>query len=282
MKNHSCLIVLNYNGIKYLKSNVLQIFNLCKSYKIDFFIGDDNSTDGSINFMNKNSMNYFINSNKNSGYAANLNNVLKNILDSGYREFIVANSDIELTNDFFKNYGKTLESLNGNKKWGLLGFTEVNKLFKKQIFTDSNNIKLLEVKNIKGFLYVINKKLIDKIGYFDESYFMYGEDNDYFFRTIRAGFEIYESPIKVFHYSEGSNSNLTKNSWLAYRNSILFARKNLSVFGIIKLFISIIHIIYNPYYKRKDPSVIRLRRSGFFKNHKFLFKSIIWNIKYKL
>ena len=134
----------------------------------------------------------------------------------------------------------------------MLGFTEINESFKKQNLTSQECQVQKKVKTIKGFLYVINLKLIHTIGYFDESYFMYGEDNDYFYRTRKAGFAIYESPIKVFHYSEGSELNSEKNSWLAYRNSIMFARKNLTSGGDnTNSVLSIIQIIYNPFYKKK-------------------------------
>lgn len=281
MKNNSCLIVLNYNGIVYLKSNLNELFKLCERSEVDFFVGDDNSTDESITHLKQNSIPHFLNTGQNKGYAANLNNVLKNLVDKGYQEFIVANSDIEISEDFFQNYKLTLKSLRKINNWGLLGFTEINESFKKQNLTSQECQVQNKVKTIKGFLYVINLKLIHTIGYFDESYFMYGEDNDYFYRTQKAGFAIYESPIKVFHYSEGSELNLKKNSWLAYRNSIMFARKNLNRWGYLKLMLSIIHIIYNPFYKKNDPSVNRLRRSGFIENHIFFYKSIVWNFKNK-
>lgn len=281
MVNNSCFIVLNYNGVNFLENNLSQVFKQCSKSNIDFFVGDDNSSDGSIEYLQKNDIQFFINKNKNKGYAANLNNVLKRISNSSYSEFIVSNSDIELPQDFFEQYFYLINKLRKIKKWGLLGFTESNTpVTNNHALHESRQIK--KVKNINGFLYTINKDLINEIGFFDEEYFMYGEDNDYFYRTTKAGYKIFESSLKIFHYSEGSKSNNKQNSWLAYRNSILFAKKNLNLSGTLKLILSLIHIIYNPFYKKNDPSVNRLRRSGFINNHKMLIRSIIWNLNKKL
>ena len=47
-----------------------------------------------------------------------------------------------------------------------------------------------EVDFASGSLMVIKRKVIKKIGYFDESYFMYYEDVDYCLRAKKAGFKI--------------------------------------------------------------------------------------------
>lgn len=281
MNLNFCLVVLNHNGVAYLKSNLKEIFKLCRTSGVDFYVGDDNSTDQSIEYLQNKSIPFFQNKGKNNGYAANLNNVLKHLISKKYDAFLIANSDIELSESFFEQLKNVIQIVGAEKKWGLLGFTEVNKKISEQHMIETSNKKPSLENSIEGFLYLMNKKLINAIGFFDENYFMYGEDNDYFFRTQKAGYLIYKSEIKVFHYSEGSKSTEKINSWLAYRNALLFAKKNLSFFGKAKTIFSIIHIIYNPFYKRKDPSVNRLRRSGFIKNHKFLLESIRWNLKNK-
>lgn len=121
-----------------------------------------------------------------------------------------------------------------------------------------------------------------KLVFFDEEYFMYGEEIDLFYRIKNKGFQILNCGLSLLHISEGSGEVKGNNSWLAYRNAILFAFKNLSCWGVIKTILSLLNQIYNPFLRRKhDPSYIRIVRSGFIRNNFLLLKSIYWNIKNK-
>ena len=111
---------------------------------------------------------------------------------------------------------------------------------------------------------------------------MYGEDNDYFFRAIKEKFIILNTNIPIMHYSEGSSSNQKMTSWFVYRNSFLFAQKNLNIIQIIKLFFIFIVIIYNPFYKTSSESAVRIKRNGFLYNNYLLLKSLHWNFNYYL
>ena len=126
---------------------------------------------------------------------------------------------------------------------------------------------------------MLAKNLINKIGYLDEDYFMYGEDNDYFFRCKKNNFMILKSNYNIMHFSEGSSENKLKTSWLIYRNAGLFSIKNLDLISSFRYFLSFLYIIFNPFLKPKHPSVIRIRRSGFFINNLFLIASVFWNLK---
>jgi GT2 family glycosyltransferase len=62
-----------------------------------------------------------------------------------------------------------------------------------------------EVDVISGAFFMIPRKVIDKVGLLDESFFMYGEDIDWCFRIKQAGFEIwYNREVKILHYKKQS------------------------------------------------------------------------------
>lgn len=65
--------------------------------------------------------------------------------------------------------------------------------------------KILEVKKSRGTaLIFIKKDIFLKVGLFDESFFLYYEDNDLLERILRNKQKIYEVPIK-FQHSYGSH-----------------------------------------------------------------------------
>ncbi len=283
-----CFIIINYNGLKFLEKYLDSISIFCKENNIYLLITDDKSSDSSINYLKSNNYNYTINNRKTSGFASNVNNgITYATCHDDFDYYIIANNDIAIREDFSNIFNDTIDYIRKNiKKVGLIGFDEIN-ANKINYFNSFSNqsysfekIKLVE--NIPGFFFIITRELFDTIGYLDEEYFMYGEDNDYFERTKKANYKIINTLLPVMHHSEGSSSNNKRTSWYAYRNALLFAQKNLGFLGVYKTILSLLNQIYNPFHKITNPSTLRIKRSGFFYNNFFLFKSIIWNLKYYL
>lgn len=75
---------------------------------------------------------------------------------------------------------------------------------------------------------LLSRKVIEEIGYMDEAYFVYYDDNDYVMRAIRKSFKIFYMPdIEVFHkvsFSTGGSESLFSIYYLN-RNRIYFIRK---------------------------------------------------------
>lgn len=69
-----------------------------------------------------------------------------------------------------------------------------------------------EVDAISGAFFLTRKSVLDKVGIFDEDYFMYAEDIDLCFRIKKAGFKIMYLPqVQVLHI-KGVSSGLKKHS----------------------------------------------------------------------
>ena len=276
------IIIINYNGEFFLKKYLNFFKNISKNKNIELIVSDDQSTDLSIEILKKNDCKITINKG-NKGFAANVNNGIK--FAKSLKEFdyyIIANNDIILNLGFENILHKILNYIEVKFfNVGLIGFKEINEFkFIKSVESSYSLTEIYETNNIPGFLFAINKSVINDIGYFDEEYFMYGEDNDYFFRVQKNGYKIINSNFPVYHFSEGSSSKSTANSFLAFRNSLLFAQKNLGFLKFTRTLLSLIWIVYKPINFNRSPSVLRLRRSGFLKNNILLFKSLIWNYKY--
>ncbi|SVC90051.1 uncharacterized protein METZ01_LOCUS342905, partial [marine metagenome] len=66
-------------------------------------------------------------------------------------------------------------------------------------FLDEN--KIHDVDAISGSFMLFPKLIVDKIGAFDESFFMYGEDLDFCHRIKQIGYNIIYNPItSIIHY----------------------------------------------------------------------------------
>jgi GT2 family glycosyltransferase len=282
-----CLLIINYNGNEYLEKYLKEIDLCCRSNDINLVVTDDLSKDSSINFLKQGGYNFTINDNRNHGFAANVNNgiIYAKTIDD-YDFFIIANNDIKINKGLFEySLPKVISKLTLEyNNLGLIGFREILK--DEESVLDNFNFKnydvnsITEVKDIQGFFFIISSKLINEIGLMDEDYFMYGEDNDYFSRTRKAKFKIFDTGLPIRHYSEGSSTNNNKTSWLVYRNALLYAQKNEGFFGVLKMILAFCIKIYNPFYKSNVPSNQRVVRSGFLMNNYFLAKSIFWNLKY--
>lgn len=76
----------------------------------------------------------------------------------------------------------------------------------------SNMSKLHEVDAISGAFFLTRKSVLNKVGFFDESFFMYGEDIDLCYRIKQAGYKIvYEGAVEIIH-QKGISSGLKKHS----------------------------------------------------------------------
>lgn len=283
-----CYLVLNYNGHQFLK-NIDEAKSMCDKNAIDLIIADDGSTDASTQYLKKNKYDITVNSGENKGFAANANNGIKYANSkTDYDFYIIANNDIEIKSGFFEDaLPKAIEQIyTMDKTPGIIGFDEIlidrDLYFRSYKYEQHRSENILSLNEIPGFFFMISKELIQQIGLLDEEYFMYGEDNDYFSRTIKAGFKIYNTYLPVRHYSEGSSSNGKKTSWYVYRNAFLYAQKNNGIKGVLSILVSFLWKIYNPFYKSNHPSNLRVIRNGFFYNNYLLLKSLKWNLQYYL
>ena len=280
-----CLIIINYNGYRFLVDYLEGLSEMCKRNAIDLIVTDDHSTDNSLDFLAQKGQEVTINTGR-KGFAANVNNGIRYAQSKvDYDYYIIANNDITIKEGMFeialpKALSKII-SLDG--RLGLIGFDEI--LEDREDYFNSFNFDLysessvISKNHIPGFFFIINKELLDVIGFLDEDYFMYGEDNDYFLRTLKAGFKIYNTALPVRHHSEGSSTNSRMISWYVYRNALLCARKNGNILDVLRVIISFVRIIYFPFYRNNHPSVLRVWRHGFFYNNFLLLKSILWNLK---
>lgn len=266
------ILIPNYNGANFLSKTISNIRRIIGT-NIEIVVVDDNSTDNSVDVLSKLKVT-LLKRHDNGGFAASVNTGLNYCLKNNTKLVLVFNSDAMLPNGFLSSLKNHVYPLNPNiAVWG---------------FHEKDEEVIKNNANVSGFVFLLNAKVINSVGYLDEEFFLYGEEQEYFRRLVRQNYKIVQTGIEVLHSGEGSSSKSFSNfyfSYLAQRNSILLEIKTRNIFyvlGKILVIFLIINKLYVPRGSKKDKSYLRIIRPPFILRNIFLWKSIFFNLKYLL
>lgn len=196
-------------------------------------------------------------SQKNLGFSGGQNLGIKFALENNAEYVLVLNNDTfisegligELLNSFDKNVGivspkiyfekghefhkgRYKESELGNIIWFAGGKMDWKNLIASHRGVDEVDQgqydNLQETDFATGCCMMIDRKVFEKVGFFDEKYFLYFEDNDFSQRARKMGFKIiYQPRAKLWHKNAasagGSGSDL--QDYYITRNRLLFGIK---------------------------------------------------------
>lgn len=275
-------MIPNKNGINHLSYSLP---SLAKTIYLNYqtIVVDDCSTDGSMDFIENNyPLIKTIKNDKNKGFAGAVNAGIRYALEQGADYIAVYNSDIKVLPKWID---LVIDILEKNHEVGLVGYTEISKeresLFynAKKDLKDKVQYKL--VKGLPGCLYLCPSRVLRHIGLLDEGYFMYGEDNDFFYRLTKAGYIIIQTNIPVWHYGEGSSrKGKFMPTWLAYRNALRVSIKNESIIKVFRTLFALLYHGCNPFLIRKtdDPVLKRMRRYNIVVSFMLIIASCCWNL----
>lgn len=248
------ILILNYNTEKLTQECVASIIknykNELNEKRIEIIIFDNASGEETVKNIKKflsigktfNLPIKLIESKQNLGFSKG-NNLAADSAKGKYLLFL--NSDTEILD---KGLLKMIDLLDENGKVAILGGKLVNVDGSNQPssgkFYNIFNILLMlfggerlgmlrsspnsisEVDWVSGACLMIEKNLFEKIGRFDEDFFMYVEDMEFCFRAKKMGFLTYFFPnIKIIHNNLGS-SDRTYAILNIYKGLLLFYKKH--------------------------------------------------------
>jgi GT2 family glycosyltransferase len=98
------------------------------------------------------------------------------------------------------------------------------------MMTDWNHSSTRTVDHVMGAFFLVRRSLFEKLGGFDEQFFVYLEDVDFSRRAFLAGWKsVYLADAQAFH-AGGGTSNQVKAARLFYslRSRLLYANKHFS------------------------------------------------------
>ncbi len=185
----------------------------------------------------------------NRGYAAAVNEGIKRGLKKGAEVFVILNPDISLKKlkdkllfEGLKYFDILGFVLNQNQKkyfggtidrWRMSG--GLNKEINSKNFLDKEK-RFLKTDFVSGSMMIIKKKVIEKLGLFDEKYFLYYEDVDYCYRAKEKGFNVGIDTQIEYDHLENSKNRLQKDYFL-FKNRWRFFLKNSNIKQKIREFI---------------------------------------------
>jgi GT2 family glycosyltransferase len=141
------------------------------------------------------------------------------------------------------------------KIFGLSVLFPKSKVFGRYHLGYLNNNEVHSIEILPGAFMFVRRDVLEQTGYFDETFFMYGEDIDLSYRITRAGYENYYFPeTTIIHYKGESTKKGSINYVVVfYKAMIIFARKHFSKKNA-RLFTFLINIAI---YLRASVSILR-------------------------
>ncbi len=214
-------LIVNYNGKNLLKRIISSLEK--SNYKnFEIIIVDNNSSDGSQEFLKKNFRNVrLVQNKKNLGYSG-INSALK-FCKGEYILFL--NNDMEIDKNCIENLVKAINAkniamaapklVNFYHKKLESGGTWISRAFYNGHIKGNKNNEIKEIPYLGVGL--VRKDFVEKFGYlFDPDYFIYAEDVDLGLRIRLLAKKVVFAPDAVLHHMHAVTMQKSSKSFSAY------------------------------------------------------------------
>lgn len=289
MKPLVSVVILNWNGKKHLQS-CLQTLQNCTWKPLEVIVVDNNSSDGSVELVRRRFPLVKVLANTtNRGYSGGNND---GINASRGTYVCILNNDTHIDKNFLEPlvdlmekdptigccqpklvYGDDHRMLNAVGSYLTSTGFLYHYGYRKPADEYQYNQRLM-IYSAKGAAMLLRKNALDRIGLFDEDFFIYFEETDVCHRLWLAGYKVvYEPTSTIYHYEAVDTHKQMSNvfiMYLSYRNRIASFIKTLSLSSLIRLLpvVAIFYLILFIFY------FVRLEWQVAFA----IIRSIIWNI----
>lgn len=228
------IIISTYNNLKYSKLCIDSIRRYTENDTYEIIVVDNNSTDGTQDWLKEQKYIKTIFNNENLGFVKGCNQGIK--LSRKNNDILLLNNDTIVTPNWLKNLIKALYS---SKNVGAVGavtnscsnhqtidfnYSNSTELFN---FAEKNNIadpsKWEERLRLVGFCMLMKREVVEKIGLLDERFTPGNfEDDDYSYRIRQAGYKLVLCKDSFIHHF--GSASFSKDPSL-YNNLLNINRK---------------------------------------------------------
>jgi N-acetylglucosaminyl-diphospho-decaprenol L-rhamnosyltransferase len=253
------IVIINWNSGNYLNKCVQSLFASDRPEIIkQVFIIDNNSSDLSIEKIEKNDKILVIQNPSNNGFSKACNQGFK-LCSSPYT--LLLNPDTQL---FDTTLADCISFMNMNERIDILGCQLVNDngaithscarfpsplryffdaiglsktapgiFHPALLMMDWNHKESKVVDQVMGAFMFMRTSIFEKIGFFDERYFVYYEELDFSTRLAESGgISYYNSDIKAIHSGEGTTYGVKAfRLFLNLKSRLQYAKKHFSFSG---------------------------------------------------
>ncbi|MCE5314977.1 MAG: glycosyltransferase family 2 protein [Armatimonadota bacterium] len=222
------VVIVNWNTRDLVLDCISSILANVQDLAIEIVVVDNNSSDGSVAAISERFPKVnIIASERNLGFAAG-NNLGLRSASGDYvlllnPDTVVLDDAIRQMRDFLANRPdagavgcKLLNEDGSNQECFWMRFPDTRWLLKQALYL--NKLNRLEtgalqavnqafpVAHLLGACFMMRRSQLEELGGFDESYFLYLEETDLFFRLADKGLAIYHMPgARVVHYGQQSS-----------------------------------------------------------------------------
>ena len=251
VKPRLSIIILNYNTKELLSDCLRSVKKYMDEVPMEVIVSDNSSTDGSPDLIKKNFPWVKFIEGPNEGFSKG-NNRARSLVNGELVLFL--NPDTIVHKNVF---AKTVKYLDEHPKAGAVTCKLVlqngrmdkdarrkfptpriafNKLVlgktREYYYEDIPEDRTHEVEAIQGAFFLTYKKLLDKVGWFDERYFFDGEDVDLCYQIHKAGYKLIYYPDVYITHLKG----VTKGKVKKWRHKLTDAqRKKIRLAGVFSM-----------------------------------------------
>lgn len=252
------VIIVNYNVKYFLEQCLKSVFISGKNLEMEVFVVDNNSVDGSVQMVREKFPGvHLIANTDNKGFSKANNQAIEQATG---QYVLLLNPDTVVEDDTFEKVvsfmdktpdagGLGVKMIDGKgaflpeskrglptpsvafyKIFGLSALFPKSRIFGKYHLGYLDNDKIHSVEILSGAFMLMRKSVLEKTGYLDETFFMYGEDIDLSYRILKEGYKNYYFPqTRIIHYKGESTKKSSINYVFVFYNAmIIFAKKHFS------------------------------------------------------
>lgn len=240
MFHHSnFFVIVNYNSGKNIITCIESIMHTKGIDMPTIVIVDNASRDNSLESCKARfPKNIYIYNTHNIGFSAAANIGIRYALERGAYTITLCNPDATLTPQCLKNVLHTLTKTqagivspiiykgSSDTIWfdgGFIDFTHMRAIHKRTALSDDT---LAPHSYISGCVMTIRADVFEKIGLFDERFFLYYEDADFSLRAQEHGFSLAIAQNAYAYHTEVSEQNKEMKTYFLVLSGLLFFGKH--------------------------------------------------------
>jgi len=242
------IVIPKFDGEKEIKKCLtsLQLIKIPQKWQVGVIIVDNSKkskreriSNSPYSYTSRSLQSYtpiFLFNQKNLGFAGGVNVGIREALKNGAEAVLLLNQDTVVEKNFlsfllenpadivgpvikFKRGEKWIYDFGGKVKWWGNKHIESYKL-------RINGLADYKLDYVSGCAMLIRRRVFEKIGFFDERYFLYFEDVDFCLRAKKAGFKIAVEPksVIIHQFKEGRKKPLWQR-WEAVKSNLIFINR---------------------------------------------------------
>jgi hypothetical protein len=259
------IIIVNYNVKEFLQNLLHSLHKAISNLSYEIIVVDNASDDGSVEFIREKFPQIKLITNQTNFGFSKANNIALEV--SSGKFILLINPDTLVREDTIT---KMIEFLTNHPDAGLVGCKILNpdgslqlacrrsfpgpwtsfckvaglstlfpqsKLFAKYNLTYLDENSTHEVDAISGSFMMMKREVYERVGGFDEQFFMYGEDLDLCYRIQKNGYKVYYYPgTQIIHYKGESTKRSSLDETKYFYNAMhLFVKKHFSTFYLVEI-----------------------------------------------